>query len=615
MRICRTLVVSVAPLLSLVLVTPMTPGTCPLPPACTCHSPSGDYDSCYVTTVDVSDNTISALPSETTSLQLICSESQFLSHLIWGLFSHLPRLRRLSMSSCQFATVQPRVFQHLLVLESLDIVDCRFLQPLPADLVTTLPRLSSLSFRSSSLHQLPSLCGLSQLAVLNVSHQALPMLEQSVAQCDDTFRFQSLVVLDITNASLAIFPENLIRRAPNLRELHCGWNQIQVVSLPEGVLTQLEALDLYGNQLHSVDFLRKLPLTQMRVLRLQGDGRVAMPVDTVWQLQNMSNLTLANLDIDDSVWPELSALTRLESLGLANNRLTIFNLTSSVRAQLMQLDLAANSIDRIDDVTFADMPALRDLNLSGNSISRLFNNAFSHLTSLSHLSLQTNNLTFISSEAFRSLPHLQVLHLDNNSLTSLSPFALRNMTSLIEFHVSGNRLTFLPNFWDLPSLVLVNANDNLLTQLFWNVFRGARKLEFLFLRNNRLRLVSRFYGDLPDLLVVDLRNNGIENIALGAFDNLPSLSMVRLENNLLSQMGLVFNRMKSLQSLSLDNNSLSQLTINMFPESVKYITVSGNHLSYIEPGLLLNLPHLRSIMLSANWDLVTVDITQVTNVC
>ena len=65
----------------------------------------------------------------------------------------------------------------------------------------------------------------------------------------------------------------------------------------------------------------------------------------------------------------------------------------------------------------------------------------------------------------------------------------------------------------------------------------------------------------------------------------------------------MFRQLPRLTTLFLDDNLLTRLTVNMFPPSLRTLSVMWNRLTYIDDGLFTNMPALIAVNLGANYNL------------
>jgi len=143
---------------------------------------------------------------------------------------------------------------------------------------------------------------------------------------------------------------------------------------------------------------------------------------------------------------------------------------------------------------------------------------------------------------------------------------------------------------------------------------ALRKLEYLFLSNNRLTSLSS--GDNPkklprSLRLLDISRNSITRLDL---PELPQLRCLKASNNDISQLGESFGMlMASLEHLDLQRNRLE-----IFPAtlcccvSLTYLFLNDNCIEFLPPELGLAMPNLELLDISRNRILTTAGLETAT---
>ena len=91
---------------------------------------------------------------------------------------------------------------------------------------------------------------------------------------------------------------------------------------------------------------------------------------------------------------------------------------------------------------FETSPKLSEVNLASNTISRLNDGTFGHLTSLSLLDLSHNSLMRIEDNVFVGM-NISHLDLGYNNLRKMPSLPLRKLTAARTLILDGNPLYFL----------------------------------------------------------------------------------------------------------------------------------------------------------------------------
>ena len=195
------------------------------------------------------------------------------------------------------------------------------------------------------------------------------------------------------------------------------------------------------------------------------------------------SINLLDLRFNDlTTIPDISSLTELKLLDLANNNIEQFNwfgdlpkLDKIVLSEnkikslqnfeklggcqnLKELDLSYNKIKTLKGVEkLGGCPNLKEIDLSHNKISDLCEfEPLSHIPNLSYVSLSDNkikdlNITF-------NVPKLTHLNLSNNKIDNI--IALKNLSGLKSLGLSYNKLIKLENLEKLPKLEYINIEKN-----------------------------------------------------------------------------------------------------------------------------------------------------------
>lgn len=318
----------------------------------------------------------------------------------------------------------------------------------------------------------------------------------------------------------------------------------------------------YPGRTHLANVLRDIWQSQYR-----GDRAAANTVENVLAVSSLPRLapgimfdrlsafTLCNqlLSVVDADF--LSRFPNMEVLDLSGNRLTALEGLEHL-PRLRRLTLSGNQLSTVEGLEH--LGQLVELDLSGNDLSEL-PPALEQLTQLSSLDLSLNHLTNLDPR-IGQLVRLQNLQLSGNLLDSL-PVGLASLTQLRTLNLSGNRLETVPHglnqFSRLTDLYLHDNHISLDTEsqsrLEWFAslqvltlganpldaqprLRFNVHLQFLSLRNARLRSFPlALLQNYPEL-IVDLRDNLIETLsepALAWIEAHPRF--VNLEHNRLDQ--------------------------------------------------------------------------------
>ncbi|XP_071810376.1 uncharacterized protein [Asterias amurensis] len=201
----------------------------------------------------------------------------------------------------------------------------------------------------------------------------------------------------------------------------------------------------------------------------------------------------------------------------------------------------------------------------------------------------------ISNNSFDSLIQplwaegLEFLNADTNLLANLFSTTLSGFVDLTELHVANNRLLFISPtaLSQLSMLQSLYLDDNALTSLFGGVFFNQSNLVELSITNNRLTMLhSDYFVGLLSLKRLYLAGNQLTSVNSKMFQLVPDILTLDLSRNELQLVDLqdcAFH-LTSLQNLSLAHNLIHDPeTILGFCDTLQVLDLSYN-LIQVVPG-------------------------------
>ncbi|HEC84869.1 MAG TPA: hypothetical protein ENI48_06455, partial [Thioploca sp.] len=161
-----------------------------------------------------------------------------------------------------------------------------------------------------------------------------------------------------------------------------------------------------------------------------------------WSGITCENGRITEIDLKENQlsgsFPDLSALTHLESLDLAHNQLSGSIQGLSTLTALTLLNLSANqltgSIPELSGLTHLSLLYLQNNQLSGEIPD------LSALTALSALSLRDNQLSGSFPDFSSASSTLELLYLDNNQLCGEIPHSLASLVHISDFDAAANQV-------------------------------------------------------------------------------------------------------------------------------------------------------------------------------
>lgn len=360
---------------------------------------------------------------------------------------------------------------------------------------------------NNALAQLPaSFASLHSLERLDLSGNVLEQLPASLGM------LTSLTSLDLSGNRLVELPAG-IGGCRRLSRLHADRNRL--ASVPEGIgdLVDLERLHLEHNVLKALpDSIQHL--TNLAALTLSHNQLEMLPAD-LGSLRSLRRL-YADHNCLATVPNSMALMRSLRVLHLTHNRLTSLPPEVSMGLQSLEtLGLGGNTVR----VLHAHMPgSLRSLGLAGNRLA-VFNgeDCLAGLTSLVSLDLRCvlaalRRLRCGLARRGRRLGSLPARAASNNDIGSL-PWSLGQVVTLQSLHLRHNRLAELPeSLFALPRLTDLDLQDNQLGELSPHFDRLAASLRRLNLADNPISVLPPAFGRLTTLHSLNLGNTALRQL-------------------------------------------------------------------------------------------------------
>ena len=340
----------------------------------------------------------------------------------------------------------------------------------------------------------------------------------------------------------------------------------------------LEILVLQYNTVSDLSALA--PLTQLKILDLWGNGRIA----DVTALRGATLLWYLDLD-DNSVADvtPLGSLTSLRRLFLSRNSVTSVAPLESLTA-LEQLGLTGNSVS--DVTALGSLTSLQRLFLSKNQITSIA--ALSSLTALRRLELADNSISDVT--PLGSLTSLNALSLSNNSIANVKP--LESLTSLTWLPLDGNQISDVAPLNPLVALNFLDLDRNSISNV--GPLTSLQALRRLDLNSNQISDVTAL-GELLPLTALHLGNNQISDVA--PLESLTSLTSISLQYNQIEDV-TPLGELTSLTFLNLWDNSISDVTALGSLTSLTRLYLSYNSVASVDA--LESLTELEVLLLTDN---------------
>ncbi|KAL8504137.1 hypothetical protein ACS0TY_022754 [Phlomoides rotata] len=374
-------------------------------------------------------------------------------------------LSELEMSSCEIKEFPNILRSNMPYLQVMDLSNNIIHGPIPSWFTSNLSEtLSYLDLSANFFTNYPwrtfppFICNLSQLLILNLSHNKL---SGNILECLPNST-TSLRVLDLSrNEFHGKIPTKIGTMYQNLSYLGLNGNHLEG-PLPRSLANcaRLKVIDL-GNNLIKDTFPQWLDtLPQLKILILKSNrfhGSITPP---------LTNNSFSNLQIFDLSYNNFTGLLPeklFASLGAIKNQSQVspderlymedyeqvefdhrghynyfqYSVTISVKGEVVEftkvlkilntIDLSSNNFKGCIPESISYLASLRLLNLSHNSINGSIPPALGRMTNLEHLDLSGNQLTGGIPQSLTSLTFLEVLNLSHNHL--VGPIPLGNQFS------------------------------------------------------------------------------------------------------------------------------------------------------------------------------------------
>ena len=442
-------------------------------------------------------------------------------------------LRKLYLSSTNFAGKIPDSIGNLLFLEIVHIEGCSFTGSIPSS-IGNLTRATEIVFASNYLtgHLPHHVSGLSYLTTLDLSGNSLQGRVPSWL-----FTLPSLVSIDLSNNMLN-GPIDPFQSPNSLQEVRLQKNEIHG-TIPNSIfqLVNLTYLDLTSNNLSgTVKFDMFSKFQSLQYLYLSKNSLLSFTsssnMDIKYSLPSLQELNLSNCNVNQ--FPRfLRNSGKLTSLDLSNGSIhgRISKHDSEGWKNLIDLHLSNNFLTHVElhpwqEIKILDLqnnkiqglilvppPSTQVFLVSNNKLSGQIPPSICSLSSLQYLSLSHNNLSgTIPSCLGNFSTELIILDLKNNSLEGHIHDTFANASYLSSLDLNSNKLEGpLPrSLAKCIKLDVVNVGNNMISDTFPSWLGSLPELKILVLRSNR------FYGPLynsnitfpfPALQIIDLSHN------------------------------------------------------------------------------------------------------------
>lgn len=514
-------------------------------------------------------------------LELVCEDDAALleSQLPKNLFRDLPSVTSLVIDACKFTKLAENTFDGLAGLKSLT-VNVRLSQwnvssqtvELHRNTLNGLKQLTRLELIDANIRTIPDgfYCPLTNLKELSLARNRIrstASLGLSIDDTDDCSFLKEITTLNLSGNELQVSADSwpVVGKLRRLQHLHLQQNNIsELPTLMLRDLKSLQTLNLSNNAIDDIptgffDYSKEL-----RFLHLQCNQIYQLPVGAFHHMENL-------LELD-----------------LSKNLLTSHHINKETFVKLNRLvilNLAHNSLTRLDAETFQGLFYLQELNLRNNSIGYVDDNTFVPVYNLYQLNLAENRIHMLSENLFNGLAVLSKLTLNNNLISSIEGRVFKVFaTSLKELDLSSNQLVETPEALnDLAMLRTLDLGENQIVKFHPSAFRNLMQLTGLRMIDNKIANITKeMFVSLPSLSVLNMAKNEIRSIEQGSFDTNREIEAIRLDGNFVSDINAIFSGLASLQWLNLAENHLNWFDYAFIPENLKWLDIHGNYIESLQ---------------------------------
>ncbi|CAK1544546.1 unnamed protein product [Leptosia nina] len=387
--------------------------------------------------------------------------------------------------------------------------------------------------------------------------------------------------LNISNNEITLFPSSL-STLYNLVSLDISSNHIS--DIPENALqnlTLLEVLNLSRN-----NFETWISLNPNEILQ-------QTPSLKILDLSHNKFKTLANLANQ-----ELLISPSLETLILDNCQIESIHGRSPLSGLI---NIRVFKINNNPLLRFQNLisPTLKSLYLSNCKLSYINPNELSYLPSLVYLKMSHNYRLEISSTV-NTLSSVSLKYLDISYCNVIQP-SLKGFPNLRKAIINHNMIRSLPSneFINNTKLEYLDMSYNNIGSISSNTFRGLSSVKFLDLSWNEIaQIPENSLLEMPSLTQIKLARNYLTNVGHLKSTSLSIIDMSSCEINSIGKDSL--EGLPSLIDIDLSHNLISRLPDSLSSNTLKYLNLNFNRLSYIGNYTFFMLPRLTGLGVVGN---------------
>ena len=289
------------------------------------------------------------------------------------------------------------------------------------------------------------------------------------------------------------------------------------------------------------------------------------------------------------IWPEKN-LKQNHTLGLLNQ------IPEKLFAKLIDLRnvvMLYSELKVLPEDLFYNSKNIEEIELSQNQLETLPKDIFVKQMVLARLDLGQNKLKDLVVGIFDKTKNMKILILSHNELTSISRYVkIKNLLKQIQSYSILNR----------------------------SVFARLKKLEKLYLDNNKIKTINNSFKTLINLQQIDLQHNQILDDELNeCFEKLKNLKKLYLSYNNLSYF-IISNQtyFRNIEILDLSHNNISKLNLDNFSITFSpvycFIDLSFNNFTEFDVQTLQTFS-IRANVLITNGPIILLKLNENPIIC
>lgn len=345
------------------------------------------------------------------------------------------------------------------------------------------------------------------------------------------------------------------------------------------------------------------------------------------KLKFLTELNLSGSALNGTIPAEITQMTWLQKLNLANTVVSGQLPDLSAMTSLMELDLTGTSINGTIPEFFPNLPNLRKLALERTQYSGTIPESLGNCRGLTYLSVGSSRLNGTIPNVLAQLPNLSTIIIQDSVVVGTIPNFSQASLTVVSF--SSNRL-----YGQIPIAWGTSANNLQSIQIGTNQINGTLPAALSNLRNlRRLDLsvllltgtIPESYGNLINLQALNLGNNMLTGAIPASFSQLVNLTSLSLYSNRLNGTVPDFSGWKLVTYININTNAFTgdfnsmlelplleslDVTSNRFTGplrvnssaavSLRYFYAPNNRLAGTIPPTLASLPKLSVFNVARN---------------